>query len=203
MIIRNLGIVDYLLCLEKMKNFTQTRHQQTPDELWLVQHPSVFTQGIKDSSEHLLYNPNHIPVVKTDRGGQITYHGLGQMIVYCLLDIRQKKIGIKALVTMLEEGVISLLADYHIIAQQKPDAPGVYVNGAKIAALGLKVSRGKTYHGISLNVAMDLTPFNQINPCGYQGLPSTQMQDLTNQKLDINKIAQQLADQIKLKFNLL
>lgn len=192
MIIKNLGVVEYQTCLSQMQHFTKNRTQHTQDELWLVQHPSVFTQGVKDSSQHLLNNLSNIPIVKTDRGGQITYHGLGQLVLYCLLDIRRQKIGIRQLVELLEQAVIDLLADYNINANRQTNMPGVYVDGAKISALGLKVKHGKTYHGLSLNVDMDLTPFGYINPCGYENLTSTQLIDLSQQAIHIETISKQL-----------
>ena len=160
-----------------MKDFTASRTQDTPDEIWLLQHPPVYTQGVAGKPEHLLYT-NGIDVIRTDRGGQITYHGPGQIIAYLLLDIRRHKLGIRELVRRMEGAVIDLLQDYHISAEGRTDAPGVYVNGAKIAALGLKIKNGCCYHGLALNVHMDLTPFAAINPCGYAGLQVTQTHDL-------------------------
>jgi len=160
-----------------MQRFTEARTEATSDELWLVEHPPVFTVGLNGKPEHLLA-PADIPVVKVDRGGQVTYHGPGQIVLYFLLDLRRRGIGVRALVTLMEQAVIKLLADYHIAAQSRRDAPGVYVEGAKIAALGLRVRRGCSYHGLALNVAMDLEPFARINPCGYPGLAVTQMRSL-------------------------
>lgn len=160
-----------------MKDFTASRTQDTPDEIWLLQHPPVYTQGVAGKPEHLLYT-NGIDVIRTDRGGQITYHGPGQIVAYLLLDIRRHKLGIRELVRTMEGAVIDLLQDYHISAEGRTDAPGVYVNGAKIAALGLKIKHGCCYHGLALNVHMDLTPFAAINPCGYAGLQVTQTYDL-------------------------
>lgn len=160
-----------------MKDFTDARTVQTTDEIWLLQHPPVFTQGIAGKPEHLLCS-HGIDVIKTDRGGQITYHGPGQLIAYLLLDIRRLKLGVRELVTRMENAVIGLLQNYRINAEARRDAPGVYVNGAKIASLGIKIKQQCCYHGIALNVDMDLTPFSYINPCGYRGLQVTQTRDL-------------------------
>lgn len=172
-----MGLCDYLPTWHAMKTFTETRNQQTMDEIWLLQHPPVFTQGIAGRPEHLLFHDG-IDVVKTDRGGQITYHGPGQIIAYLLLDIRRLGLGVRELVRAMESAVIELLRDYRISAVSRSEAPGVYVNDAKIASLGLKIKRHYCYHGIALNADMDLTPFSHINPCGYQGLRITQAKDL-------------------------
>jgi lipoyl(octanoyl) transferase len=171
--IRALGMVDYEPTWRAMQQFTAERTADTVDELWLVQHPPTYTQGQAGKPEHLL-NPTSIPVVKIDRGGQITYHGPGQIVIYLLLDLRRWKINVRDLVRLIEQAVIALLAEHGVQAQGRTDAPGVYVNGAKIAALGLKIKNGCCYHGLSFNVDMDLTPFDNINPCGYQGLRVTQ-----------------------------
>lgn len=160
-----------------MTDFTNQRTPETPDQLWLVEHPPVFTQGQAGKAEHLLF-PGEIPVVQTDRGGQVTYHGPGQLVAYPLLDLRRLNIGVRELVTRIEQTIIATLAHYGIESAAKADAPGVYVNGDKIASLGLRVRRGCSFHGLALNVAMDLAPFQRINPCGYQGLAMTQMKDL-------------------------
>ena len=186
----NLGLQDYTQTWNAMKNFTQVRDANTEDELWVVEHPSVFTQGISGKAEHLLENSD-IPVVNTDRGGQITYHGPGQLIVYCLIDLKRLGIGVKKMVSLIEVSIIDLLAKHQIQSHTKTGAPGVYVDGAKIAALGLKVKNGRTYHGLSLNVAMELSAFTQINPCGYQGLKVTQMCDLTD-NISLDSIANEL-----------
>ncbi|EED36461.1 lipoyltransferase [Luminiphilus syltensis NOR5-1B] len=170
--LRRLGLVEYPSVFEQMKAFTKAREADAEDELWLLQHPPVFTQGISGKEEHILA-PGDIPVIQIDRGGQVTYHGPGQWVVYLLIDIRRAGIGVRQLVTLIEGSVIDLLAGFGIKAEADPKAPGVYVNGAKIAALGLKVSKGCSYHGVSLNVDMDLEPFQRINPCGYQGLAVT------------------------------
>jgi len=186
----NLGLQDYTRTWDAMKNFTQARDANTEDELWIVEHPSVFTQGISGKDEHLLENSD-IPVVSTDRGGQITYHGPGQLIVYCLIDLKRLGIGVKKMVSLIEVSIMDLLAKHQIESHTKTGAPGVYVDGAKIAALGLKIKNGRTYHGLSLNVAMELSAFAQINPCGYQGLKVTQMCDLTD-NINLESIANEL-----------
>lgn len=177
LLIRQLGLVEYAAVWQQMQVFTQQRLADTPDEIWLVQHPPVFTLGRNGKMEHVLA-PGDIPVIPIDRGGQVTYHGPGQLVVYMLLDIRRKALGVRELVTAIEQSVIDLLAHYGITALGDRDAPGVYVAGRKIAALGLRISKGCTYHGLSLNVAMDLEPFQRINPCGYAGLQVTQCADL-------------------------
>lgn len=171
--LHSLGLVDYQTTWDAMKRFTAQRTAETRDEIWLLQHPPTYTQGLAGLPEHLL-NPTNIPVVKIDRGGQITYHGPGQIVAYLLLDMRRWKIGVRELVNVMENSVIDLLAEFNIRAANRVDAPGVYVDGAKIAALGLKIKNGRCYHGLSFNVDMDLTPFANINPCGYQGLQVTQ-----------------------------
>jgi lipoyl(octanoyl) transferase len=174
---RYAGLADYLSTWQAMKDFTISRTEDTPDEIWLLQHPPVYTQGVAGKPEHLLYN-NGFAVIRTDRGGQITYHGPGQIIAYLLLDMRRLRIGVRELIRKMEGAVVDLLQDYHIRAEGCVDAPGVYVNGAKIAALGLKIKNGYCYHGLALNVDMDLSPFAAINPCGYPGLQVIQTRDL-------------------------
>ncbi|MCC7135700.1 MAG: lipoyl(octanoyl) transferase LipB [Nitrosomonas sp.] len=176
-IIRQLGVVDYADTWQAMIDHTQQRTRETPDEIWLLQHPPIYTQGIAGKAEHLLA-PGNIPVIRTDRGGQITYHGPGQLIAYLLLDLRRRQLGVRELVRKMENTVINLLQNYLICAQSRIDAPGVYVKDAKIASLGLRVRRGACYHGIALNVAMDLSPFDAINPCGFPGLRITQTSEL-------------------------
>jgi lipoyl(octanoyl) transferase len=173
-VIRELGLVDYLPTLCAMRQFTDARSADAPDELWLLQHPPVFTQGQAGRTEHVLA-PGTIPVIQADRGGQVTYHGPGQWLVYLLLDLRRRQLGVRDLVSLLEDSVVRLLQEYAICAGTKPQAPGVYVAGDKIAALGLRVRRGCSYHGLALNVDMDLEPFGRINPCGYEGLRVTSM----------------------------
>ncbi|SMN11836.1 Octanoate-[acyl-carrier-protein]-protein-N-octan oyltransferase [uncultured Candidatus Thioglobus sp.] len=186
-----LGLQDYTQTWKAMQTFTDERQADTEDELWIVEHPAIFTQGIASKTEHLLEHSD-IPVVDTDRGGQITYHGPGQLIIYCLIDLKRLGIGVKKIVSLVEIAIMDLLNSYNIQSHTKTGAHGVYVNGAKIAALGLKVKKGRTYHGLSLNVDMDLSPFTQINPCGYQGLVVTQMLDLTD-NINLEKIGDELA----------
>ncbi len=174
MTVRHLGRVDYAPTWRAMQDFTARRGADTPDELWLCEHPPVFTLGLAGKPEHLLKSIG-VPVIKIDRGGQITYHGPGQIICYLLLDLKRRGITIKGLVNRMEQAVIDLLASYCVAAERLEGAPGVYVGGAKIAALGLKVKNGCCYHGLALNVAMDLSPFNAINPCGYAGMAVTQL----------------------------
>jgi lipoyl(octanoyl) transferase len=187
----NLGERDYRTCWQAMTEFTNQRTTETPDQLWLVEHPPVFTQGQAGKTEHLLF-PGEIPVVQTDRGGQVTYHGPGQLVAYPLLDLKRLKIGVRDLVTYIEETIIATLAHYQIESSAKPDAPGVYVDGKKIASLGLRVRRGCSFHGLALNVDMDLSPFLQINPCGYEGLAMTQIKDLIPNPPSLDEVQQQL-----------
>ncbi len=175
--VRTLGLVEYQPTWDAMKAFTAQRTADTRDEIWLLQHPPVYTQGQAGKPEHLL-NARNIPVVKIDRGGQITYHGPGQIVAYLLLDLRRWHLNVRQLVRLMEQSVIDLLAERGVVAEGRADAPGVYVGNAKIAALGLKIKNGCCYHGLSFNVDMDLTPFSQINPCGYAGLRVTQARDL-------------------------
>ncbi len=176
LMIKKLGIQDYQITWQAMQRFTQQRQDDTPDEIWLVQHPAVYTLGINNQSP-VLTNPKNIPVIQTDRGGQMTYHGLGQLIIYPLINLKQRKLGIKSLVTLLEQTVIDFLASYNINANTKPKAPGVYIKQKKIASLGLRLKRLCSYHGLSININMDLQPFTWIKPCGYQGLEMTQLAD--------------------------
>ena len=175
--VKYLGNSDYHGTWDAMRDFTNRRDSQTRDEIWIVEHAPVFTQGLNGSAEHLL-DPGNIPVVQIDRGGQITYHGPGQLVLYCLLDIARLGLGVKGLVAQIENSVIDLLERYRITAYTRKGAPGVYVGDAKIAALGLRIRKGCCYHGLSLNVDMDLEPFTRINPCGYSGLAVTQLRDL-------------------------
>lgn len=177
LIIRDLGVVDYTETWQRMQQFTDNRDESTVDEIWLLEHPPVFTQGQAGKEEHLLF-PGDIPVVKVDRGGQVTYHGPGQLVAYVLLDIKRRKIGVRELVTMIEQVIVGALAAHAVNAYARPDAPGVYVNEAKVASLGLRVRKGCTFHGLALNVAMDLSPFSRINPCGYAGMRMVQSSDL-------------------------
>ena len=178
MMIRTLGVQPYLPIWEDMKKFTHTRGDDTPDELWLLEHLDVYTQGQTGKAEHIL-NPGSIPIIQTDRGGQVTFHGPGQLIAYVLMDIRRRNIGIRTLVCELEHVLITLLATLDITASTRCGAPGVYVGEKKIASIGLRVKNGCSYHGISLNVAMDLTPFSGINPCGHAQLHMTQIKEHT------------------------
>ena len=172
-----LGLQPYDAVYARMREFTRTRDTATADELWFLEHPPVFTLGQASKPEHLLA-PGDIPVVPSNRGGQVTYHGPGQLVVYCLLDLERLGYGIRSLVTRLENALIATLANYAIEAKPKRDAPGVYVGEKKIASIGLRVSKGRSYHGLALNVAMNLEPFSRINPCGYRGLEMTQVSAL-------------------------
>nr|WP_237263181.1 lipoyl(octanoyl) transferase LipB [Thiomicrorhabdus immobilis] len=181
MIIKNLGQQPYQACWQAMQEFTDNRNENTPDELWVVEHPPVFTQGLNGKAEHLLQQTD-IPIVQTDRGGQITYHGPGQSVVYVLVDLKRNQLGVRALVTALENSIIDYLAQLGIDSKARADAPGVYVEGNKIASLGLKIRRQKSYHGLALNVNMDLSPFQKVNPCGLQGMLMTQVAELVSPK---------------------
>ena len=188
-----LGVVEFVPTLESMKAFTATRTSETEDEIWLLQHPPVYTQGLSGKAEHVL-DAGDIPIINIDRGGQVTYHGPGQWVAYILYDLRRAGMNVRELVERLEMAVINLLADHGIAARGDPAARGVYVQGRKIAAIGLKVSRGRSYHGLSLNVDMDLAPFSGINPCGYEGLEVTSVaRELgVNQALDTFDLGEQL-----------
>jgi len=193
-VVKNLGQSDYVETWEAMKEFTDRRDRDSVDELWVTEHAAVFTQGLNGKSEHLL-NPGDIPVIQIDRGGQVTYHGPGQLLLYCLLDLNRLGLGIRGLVTQIENSVIELLQSYAITANTRIGAPGVYVGEAKIAALGLRIRKGCCYHGLSLNVDMDLEPFSRINPCGYEGLAVTQLADL-NVASRVEQVGQKLADNL-------
>ncbi|NDV12498.1 lipoyl(octanoyl) transferase LipB [Crenobacter caeni] len=175
--VRQLGVADYEPTWRAMQAFTDTRTANTPDELWVVEHPPVYTLGMAGKEEHLLRHTN-IPLVRTDRGGQVTYHGPGQLVVYLMIDFKRLGVGVRELVRRIENAIIATLADYGIQANGDVNAPGVYVDGAKIASLGLRIKGGAVYHGLSLNVDMDLAPFGWINPCGYAGLKVTQLREL-------------------------
>jgi lipoyl(octanoyl) transferase len=177
LLVRRLGLCEYVRTWRAMQAFTDGRGPETPDELWLLEHSPVYTLGQAGRPEHVL-DAGGIPVIRVDRGGQVTYHGPGQLVVYVLVDLRRAGFGVKRLVHLLEQSVINLLAGYGIDSAARPDAPGVYVGDAKIAALGLRVRKGCSFHGLALNVAMDLEPFSRINPCGYSGLAVTQISDL-------------------------
>jgi len=176
-IIRNLDIQPYESIWQDMQRFTQNRDAQTADEIWITEHPPVYTLGLNGKREHLL-NTGTIPVINSDRGGQVTYHGPGQLIIYTLIDIKRLNLGIRSLVTMLEQAMIFALAQYNITAVARCDAPGVYVDGKKIGSIGLRIKRNCSYHGLSINNHMDLSPFDHINTCGYSGLEVTQLADL-------------------------
>ena len=178
LVVRHLGRVDYAPTLQAMQQFTTARNDDSADEIWRLEHPPVYTLGLAGKDEHLPRIDNGIPVIRIDRGGQITYHGPGQVVVYLLLDMKRRGLAVRPLVRLMEQAVIDLLAAHHVAARYRADAPGVYVDGAKIAALGLRIRRGCCYHGLALNVAMDLGPFRDINPCGYAGLAVTQTRDL-------------------------
>jgi lipoyl(octanoyl) transferase len=175
--VRRMGRVAYAEAYDAMRTFTAQRTADTPDELWLLEHPPVYTLGQAGKPEHLL-RANGIPVVRVDRGGQVTYHGPGQVVAYVLLDIRRRGLTVKRLVSLLEQAVIDLLAEHGVDGARRAGAPGVYVGGAKVAALGLRVRGGCTYHGLALNVDLDLAPYRDINPCGYEGLAVTRLADL-------------------------
>lgn len=176
LIIRQLGCADYVPVWEAMQAFTDQRSEQAADELWVVEHPPVFTQGQAGKAEHLLA-PGNIPVVPVDRGGQVTYHGPGQLVAYFLVNIRRKKIGVRGLVNAIENTVVASLAEYGVESAPRPDAPGVYIGEQKVCSLGLRIRRGCSFHGLALNVNMDLSPFLRINPCGYAGMVMTQTAD--------------------------
>lgn len=176
-LIKQLGQIDYQTCFERMQAFTLARKDQNqPNELWCVEHPPVYTQGVAGKPEHIL-NASDIPIVQVNRGGQVTYHGPGQAVVYTLIDIERARINVKELVALIEQAMLNFLTDVGVGASRKEDAPGVYIAGAKIGSIGLRVQHGCTYHGLSFNVEMDLTPFSGINPCGYAGMPVTQLAD--------------------------
>jgi lipoyl(octanoyl) transferase len=173
-VVRSLGLVEYEPTWRAMQRFTDGRSPGTTDEVWFLEHPPIYTLGMNASREHLLA-PGEIPVVQIDRGGQVTYHAPGQLVVYPLIDLRRAGLGIRDLVTALERSVVDLMADLGIVAETRRSAPGVYVGGRKLASVGLRIRRGASYHGMALNVNMDLGPFGRINPCGYQGLEMTQL----------------------------
>jgi lipoyl(octanoyl) transferase len=197
LVVKSLGRVAYEPTWRAMQEFTARRDESTPDELWLCEHPPVFTLGLAGKPEHLLRDIG-VPVVRIDRGGQITYHGPGQIVCYLLLDLKRRGITVKGLVNRMEQAVIDLLAGHGVAAERLAGAPGVYVNGAKIAALGLKVKNGCSYHGLSLNVAMDLAPFAAINPCGYEGMAVTQLSAL-DPTADVESVGAKLVAQLEEK----
>jgi lipoyl(octanoyl) transferase len=189
--VKHLGQVDFVSTWQAMQTFTASRGSDTPDEIWLLQHPPVFTLGLAGKREHILCE-SAIPIVPIDRGGQVTYHGPGQLVAYLLLDLKRRGYGVRELVMRMEQTIINLLATYGIRAERRDKAPGVYVDEAKIAALGLRIKQGMSYHGLALNVDMDLTPFSYINPCGYTGLKVTQLSALAKE-ISLEKVARELA----------
>jgi lipoyl(octanoyl) transferase len=178
LVVRKVGRVEYAASLTEMRKFTAERTEETPDELWVLEHPAVYTLGLAADAVHAPKGDTGIPVVRVERGGEVTYHGPGQVVIYTLVDIGRLGIKVREFVHLLEQCVIELLAAYGVTAARKPGAPGVYVGGAKVAALGIRVTRGRTLHGLALNVDMELAPFGAINPCGYPGLAVTQTRDL-------------------------
>lgn len=196
-VVRHLGIQPYASTLERMHVFTDSRDEQTSDELWVLQHPQVYTLGQAADSAHIL-DAGDIEVIKSDRGGQVTYHGPGQVIVYVMIDLRRRNLGVRSLVSLIENTVIEFLQRYKIESASRRDAPGVYVADSKIAALGLRVRRGCSFHGVALNVSMDLEPFNRINPCGYRGLGVTQLRDQTRSPLSesVEEVGSLLSDRL-------
>ena len=185
-LIRNLGLQPYDPISRAMHEFTDARDETTPDEIWLVEHHPVFTQGQAGKAEHVLA-PGDIPVIQSDRGGQVTYHGPGQQVMYVLINLKRRKVGVRELVTLLENTVINTLATLGINAQARADAPGVYVQGKKICSLGLRIRKGCSFHGLALNIDMDLAPFMRINPCGYAGMEMTQVSQLVENS-DMDKL---------------
>jgi lipoyl(octanoyl) transferase len=177
MVLRHLGLAAYEPTWRAMRRFTDARDSSTPDEIWFVEHPPVFTLGMNAKLEHVLA-PGDIPVIQIDRGGQVTYHGPGQLVVYPLIDLRRQSLGVRQLVIALENAVVDYVRQLGVVAAGRRDAPGVYVDGAKLASIGLRIRRGSSYHGLALNVSLDLEPFGRINPCGYPGLAVTRLLDL-------------------------
>jgi lipoyl(octanoyl) transferase len=198
-IVRQLGLRSYEPIWQKMQDFTDTRDDNSPDEIWFVEHEPVFTQGQAGKAEHVLA-PGDIPVIQVDRGGQVTYHGPGQQMMYVLFNLRRLKIGVRELVTWLEECIVDMLKEYDIHAYAKPDAPGVYVDDSKIASLGLRVRRGCSFHGLALNVNMDMSPFMRINPCGYAGMNMVQTSEL-NGPSQLDEVAQGLVKHMLKRLN--
>ena len=195
LIVRQLGRQTYVPVWQAMQEFTDSRNEKTSDEIWLVEHDPVFTQGLAGKPEHILM-PGDIPVVQVDRGGQVTYHGPGQQVVYFLIDLKRKGLGVRQLVSAIENTVVDLLAKYNIKSEPRADAPGVYVDEKKICSLGLKIRRGASFHGLALNVDMDKEPFDRINPCGYAGMKITQVCELGGPK-DLEVIRQDIIESIK------
>ncbi|EGQ8499449.1 lipoyl(octanoyl) transferase LipB [Vibrio parahaemolyticus] len=194
LVVKRLGRQDYEPVWKAMHEFTDQRTEETPDEVWLVEHNPVFTQGQAGKAEHLI-NTGDIPVVQSDRGGQVTYHGPGQLVAYFLINLRRKKLGVRDLVTTIENLVINTLKAYNIHSAARPDAPGVYVDGKKICSLGLRIRKGCSFHGLALNVNMDLTPFLRINPCGYAGMEMVQVSQF-NGPSDVETVEKQLIEEL-------
>ncbi|HAV1336340.1 octanoyltransferase [Vibrio parahaemolyticus] len=194
LVVKRLGRQDYEPVWKAMHEFTDQRTEETPDEVWLVEHNPVFTQGQAGKAEHLI-NTGDIPVVQSDRGGQVTYHGPGQLVAYFLINLRRKKLGVRDLVTTIENLVINTLKAYNIDSAARPDAPGVYVDGKKICSLGLRIRKGCSFHGLALNVNMDLTPFLRINPCGYAGMEMVQVSQF-NGRSDVETVEKQLIEEL-------
>ncbi|OOX41585.1 octanoyltransferase [Vibrio parahaemolyticus] len=194
LVVKRLGRQDYEPIWKAMHEFTDQRTEETPDEVWLVEHNPVFTQGQAGKAEHLI-NTGDIPVVQSDRGGQVTYHGPGQLVAYFLINLRRKKLGVRDLVTTIENLVINTLKAYNIDSAARPDAPGVYVDGKKICSLGLRIRKGCSFHGLALNVNMDLTPFLRINPCGYAGMEMVQVSQF-NGPSDVETVEKQLIEEL-------
>lgn len=198
LIVRHLGIQNFSDVWQQMRDFTDARTQDTADELWLLEHPSVFTLGQAGKPEHILA-AGDIPVVKTDRGGQVTYHGLGQLVGYCLFDIKRLNVGVRELVECIEDVLVDVLKQYHIDALANREAHGVYVGAKKIASLGLRIRKGCSYHGFSLNINMDLEPYQRINPCGYAGLEMTQVYDLSTRPISLIMIGDEIREALYLR----
>lgn len=195
LLVKRLGLVDYVETWEAMKAFTASRSPATADEIWLLEHTPVYTYGVAGRAEHLPTADYGIPVIKVDRGGQVTYHGPGQLVAYALVDLRRRGLSVRDLVRALEQAVLDLLSEFGIDGDRREAAPGVYVRGAKVAALGLRIRHGASYHGLSLNVDMDLAPFRAIDPCGYPGLEITQLRDLGIAE-PVERIAELLASKL-------
>jgi lipoyl(octanoyl) transferase len=194
LVTRRLGLVEYVEAYDAMRRFTAERTAATPDELWLTEHRAVYTLGQAGQTNHLLRETS-VPLVRVDRGGQITYHGPGQAVIYTLLDLRRRRLAVRRLVWLLEQAAIDVLAEHGIVGERRAGAPGIYIDGAKIAALGLRVRNDGCYHGLAFNVDMDLTPFDDINPCGYEGLRVTQLRDL-----DVHTTVSEVADALAAHF---
>ena len=188
--VRQLGLTDYQSAWQDMQAFTDNRNENTPDELWFLEHPPVFTLGRNGKQQHL-HHTGDIPVIRADRGGQVTYHGPGQLIIYLMIDIKRRSLGVRKLVTLIEKSIIDTLQEYQLSGSAKKAAPGVYIGNAKIAALGLRIRKGCSFHGLSLNIDMNLAPFKQINPCGYKNLEVIQLSDYI-ESIELSQVQRQL-----------